>query len=148
MFRRTWFALAFSAVLAAPLVLAASKEEAAVLEAEHGWSKGVAANDYALLDKYLADDLTYTHSSGASDTKQSYIGKLKAGTMRYYSADYDGEVRVQLLGQDTALTFGKVKVVTLGPNGAQVPATLSFLHAFVKRGGHWQLVAHHSSKVN
>jgi ketosteroid isomerase-like protein len=140
--------LALAGCLAAPALLAADKEQDAVLAAEKGWSTGVSTPDYALLDKFLADDLTYTHSSGASDTKASYIDKLKTGKARYFRADYEAEPRVQILSHDTALTFGRVKVVTLGPNNTQTPATLAFLHVFVKRHGQWQLVAHQSAKVN
>jgi ketosteroid isomerase-like protein len=132
---------------AKPASPAVSKNEAAVLEAERGWSTGIAKNDFALLDKTLADDMTYTHSNGHSDTKESYIAKLRAGTMRYFEAEYDGSVRVQLLDSQTALTFGKIKVTTLGANNTQAKATLIFLHAFVKRHGRWQLVAHQSAKM-
>jgi ketosteroid isomerase-like protein len=148
MIRRSLFLLAVAACLAAPQLPAASKPEDAVLAAEKGWSTGVAKNDFDLLGKVLADDLTYTHSSGATDTKASYIDKLKTGKMRYFKADYAAEPRVQILSKDTALTFGKVNVVTLGANGAQSPATLCFLHAFLKRNGQWQMVAHQSAKVN
>jgi len=135
-------------MVTAPTLFAADKEEAAVLAAEHGWSKGVSSSDYAMLEKFLADDLTYTHSTGAVDTKASYIEKLKKGTMRYFKADYPAEPRVEMLGKDAAITIGKVDVVTLGAGGAHTAATLSFLHAFVKRHGQWQLVAHQSAKVN
>ncbi len=148
MMRHCLLTLALAGCLAAPALLAADKEHDAVLAAEKGWSTGVSHNDFALLDKVLADDLTYTHSTGGSDTKASYIDKLKTGKARYFNADYEAEPRVQILSKDTALTFGRVKVVTLGPNNTQTPATLAFLHVFVKRHGQWQLVAHQSSKVN
>ena len=148
MIRRSLLAFALAALMNAPALLAADKEEAGVLAAEKGWSKGVSGQDYAMLDKFLADDLTYTHSTGAVDTKASYIQKLKDGKMRYFSAEYPAEPRVQILGKDAAITIGKVNVVTLGAGGAQTPATLVFLHAFVKRHGQWQLVAHQSAKVN
>lgn len=147
MLRRSLLVFAFAALVAVPSVLAAGKEDAGVLAAEKGWSTGVAGPDYAMLDKFLADDLTYTHSTGASDTKASYIQKLKDGKARYFKVEYVAEPRVQILGKDSALTFGKVNVVTLGANGAQTPATLAFLHVFVKRHGQWQLVAHQSAKV-
>ncbi len=147
MLRRSLLIFSFAALIAAPCLLAADKEEAGVLAAENGWSKGVTGPDYAMLDKFLADDLTYTHSNGASDTKASYIQKMKDGKMRYFKADYVAEPRVQILGKDSALTFGKVNVVTLGANASQVPATLIFLHVFAKRHGQWQLVAHQSAKV-
>ena len=148
MIRRSLFAFALAALTTAPYLLAADKAEAGVIAAEKGWSAGVTGPDYALLEKILADDLTYTHSTGAFDTKATYIQKLNDGKARYFKAEYVAEPTVKLLGKDAAITTGKVNVVTLGANGAQNPATLSFLHAFVKRHGQWQLVAHQSAKVN
>ena len=148
MIRRSLLAFALAASVTAPALLAADKEEAGVLAAEKGWSTGVTGPDYAMLDKFLADDLTYTHSTGASDTKASYIQKLKDGKARYFKVEYVAEPSVKMLGKDAAITIGKINVVTLGPGGAQTPATLAFLHAFVKRHGQWLLVAHQSAKVN
>lgn len=147
MLRHSLLVFAFAALVNAPSLLAADKEAAGVLAAEKGWSTGVTGPDYAMLDKFLADDLTYTHSNGASDTKATYIQKMKDGKMRYFQAEYVAEPRVQILGKDSAITIGKVNVVTLGANGAQSPATLAFLHVFVKRHGQWQLVAHQSAKL-
>ncbi|MGD0578271.1 MAG: nuclear transport factor 2 family protein [Bryobacteraceae bacterium] len=148
MLRQTLLVLALAGCLALPALPAAGSEQDAVLAAEKGWSMGVSKPDMALLDKVLADDLTYTHSTGNTDTKASYIDKLKTGKARYFKAEYDSEPRVQILSKDTALTFGRIKVVTLGPNSSQAPATLAFLHVFVKRHGQWQLVAHQSAKVS
>jgi hypothetical protein len=148
MIRRSLLVFALAALVIAPSLLAADKEEAGVLAAEKGWSTGVAGPDYSMLDKFLADDLSYTHSTGATDTKASYIQKLKDGKARYFKVEYTAEPSVKMLGKDAAITIGKVNVVTLGAGGAQSPATLVFLHAFVKRHGQWQLVAHQSAKVN
>ena len=148
MLRQTLLVLALASCVAAPALPAAGNEQDAVLAAEKGWSTGISKPDFALLDKVLADDLTYTHSTGNTDTKASYIDKLKTGKARYFRAEYDSEPRVQILSADTALTFGRVKVATLGPDNSQVPATLAFLHVFVKRHGQWQLVAHQSAKMN
>ena len=148
MIRRSLLVFALAALVNAPSLLAADKEEAGVLAAEKGWSKGVTGPDYAMLDKFLADDLTYTHSTGAFDTKASYIEKLKNGKARYFKVEYPAEPTVKMLSKEAAITIGKVNVVTLGAGGAQSPATLAFLHAFVKRHGQWQLVAHQSAKAN
>ena len=148
MIRRSLLVIALAALVNAPELLAADKEEAGVMAAEKGWSTGVSGPDYAMLDKFLADDLSYTHSTGASDTKASYIQKLKDGKARYFKVEYVAEPIIKMLGKDAAITIGKVNVVTLGAGGAQNPATLAFLHAFVKRHGQWQLVGHQSAKVN
>lgn len=120
-------------------------EAKAVEAAEHAWAKGVTTNDYALLEKTLGDDLTYTHSTGAVDTKATYIGKLKSGAARYFKVDHD-QLKVQVLTKDTAITICRAQVVTLN-NGQQSPAHLTFLHVFQKRNGNWMLVAHQSAKL-
>jgi ketosteroid isomerase-like protein len=117
----------------------------AIEEAERAWAKGVTTNDFALLGRVLADDLTYTHSTGAVDTKQSYIDNLRSGKAKYVKVDHQ-ELQVRQLSADTAITICRAAVVTI-QNGQENPARLSFLHVFVKRGGRWQLVAHQSAKL-
>jgi ketosteroid isomerase-like protein len=117
----------------------------AVEEAERGWAKGVTTNDFALLGRVLADDLSYTHSNGAFDTKESYIGNLKSGKSKYLKLDHS-DIKVRLLSKDTAIVVAHAAVVSVS-NGKENPANLSLLHVYVKRGGHWQMVAHQSCKV-
>ena len=117
----------------------------AVEEAERGWAKGVTTNDFALLEKILADDLTYTHSTGAADTKQSYIGNLKSGKSKYVKVDYE-QLKVQVLTKDVAITICRAQFVTMA-DGKPNPAHLSLLHVFRKKGGQWQLVAHQSARL-
>lgn len=122
-----------------------SPDAKAVEDAERGWARGVTTNDYALLGRVLADDLSYTHSNGAFDTKESYIGNLKSGKAKYLKLDHS-EIKVQLLSKDTAIAICRASVVTMS-NGKESPANLSLLHVYVKRGGRWQMVAHQSCKV-
>ena len=132
------------ALLAAPL-FAADDAAKAVEAAERGWATGVTKNDFALLDKVLATGLTYTHSNGAVDTKDSYIGKLKAGTAKYVSVDYT-DLKAQVLSKDTAITICRAKVVTMA-DGKPNPMSMSLLHVFKKNGKQWQLVAHQSARL-
>jgi len=132
------------ALLAAPL-FAAEDASKAVEAAERGWAEGITKNDFALLDKVLANDLTYTHSNLLVDTKESYIGNLKSGKSKYTSVDYS-KLTVQVLSKDTAITICRAKVTTLA-NGKPNPMDLSFLHVFKKNGKQWQLVAHQSARL-
>jgi len=130
-------------LLAAPALWADSAKD--VEAAERAWAKGVTTNDLALLGKVMGDDLTYTHSTGATDTKASYIDKLKTGKAHYFKVEYD-QLKVEVLTADTAITIDRAQFVTL-KDGKQDPAHLSFLHVWVKRQGQWQLVAHQSAKL-
>ena len=97
-------------------------EAKAVEEAERGWATGVAKNDFALLEKVLADDLTYTHSTGAVDTKATYIGNLKSGKSRYLSVEYE-QLKVQVLSKDAAIAICRAMVTTV-QEGKPSPAHL------------------------
>jgi ketosteroid isomerase-like protein len=132
------------ALLAAPALFAQDAAKA-VEAAERGWSTGSTKNDFALLGKLLANDLTYTHSTGAVDTKESYIGNLKSGKARYVSINYD-QLKVQVLGPDIAITICRAAVTTM-KDGKPSPVKLSLLHVFRKQGAQWQLVAHQSARL-
>jgi len=132
------------ALWAAPL-FAAEDAAKAVEAAEKGWSTGITKNDFPLLEKVLANDLTYTHSNGAKDTKESYIGNLKSGKSKYVSVDYT-DLKVQLLSKDTAIAICRAKVVTMA-DGKPNPMSMSLLHVFKKNGKQWQMVAHQSARL-
>ena len=51
-------------VVAATTMLVAAGPEDGVKEAGAGWRQGAIKQDKALLEKYLADDMVYTHGGG------------------------------------------------------------------------------------
>ena len=61
------------------------------------------AADKAALDAMMADSMTYTHSNGVLDTKQSFIDSLTSGRLKYRA--------VRRLAGDVAL-YDKAAVVT------------------------------------
>ena len=40
-------------------------------------------NDFAVMEKLFGDDLTYNHSSAASDEKAKYIDAMRSGRTKY-----------------------------------------------------------------
>lgn len=126
--------------------LAAAGVEADVEKAERAWAAGIMKNDFASLEKVLADDLTYRHSNGAIDTKRSYIDNLKAGKSRYFTAELS-EVTVKVIDEKTALAFSKGLYITLSATGTKQEMTLMTLHVFRKNAQGWQMVAHQSARM-
>jgi len=120
-------------------------EARAVEEAERGWARGVTTNDFALLEKVLAPDLVYTHSTGAVDSRDSYIGNLRSGKSRYLKVEYS-QLQVRLITKDVALTHCRARIVTM-QDGKENPANLALLHVFKKNGGQWQMMAHQSARL-
>lgn len=140
MLKRTLLALC---LIAAPALFAQDAKD--VEAAERGWAKGIVANDFALLDKVLANDLMYSHSNGLVDTKASYIGNLKAGKSKYLKADYT-ELKVTLLDAKFAYVSARANVVSVN-DGKENPMDLKLLHIFRKEGNQWKMVAHQSARM-
>jgi uncharacterized protein (TIGR02246 family) len=113
--------------------------------AEQAWAKAVVENDLAALETLLADDLYYSHSNFAVDTKRSYIDALKSGKARYYAIDLDS-TEVRLVDDRTALAMSVGHYETRAADGSRQAATLKTLHVFRKNDGRWQLIAHQSAR--
>ncbi len=125
--------------------MAAEKSEDAVKAAEKAWATAAVAGDEATLNKVLADDLTYTHSTGETDTKAMFIQNDKTGVRKYHKVNYES-MDVRLYG-NSAVLRAVALVETSQKGGAVNPAHLRFIHVWVNEGGRWQLVAHQSLRL-
>ncbi len=102
------------------------------------------AGDYTTMGAMLGDDLVYTHSTGAVDTKTSYLEPLVSGRTRYVQADAsDG--RITLYGT-TAVTTGVVRVTANVGNDVR-PSHLRFTSVWTLRDGRWQMVAWQATRL-
>jgi len=129
-------------LLALSAAAVAASPEQAVLAAEKEWARAIAASDSAALEHVLADDLTYGHGSGRTDTKATYIDRIKSGAQKYVSVVYDDGTKVRLYGNTAVVNcVARISSITDGkPNSMH----LRMLHVFVKKNGIWQLAAHQS----
>src|SRR5260370_30438541 len=67
-----------------------------------------AAAIFAALEAMLHDELLYTHSSGLTDTKATWLASLRSGKTKYKSAACSDR-KVRLAG-DTALVTGRAAI--------------------------------------
>ena len=105
-------------------------------------------NDFAALERLLADDLVYTHSSGAVDTKAAYIDALRSGKTKYLRITPE-DLKVRTLG-DLVLIHGRgqfvLEALVNGQKGEN-PLHLSFLDVWQKKNGKWQMIAWQSTRI-
>jgi ketosteroid isomerase-like protein len=130
---------------AAMAALAAGSPSDAVKAAEKAWAVATVAGDEAALDKLLAGDLTYTHSTGDTDSKKVFVANLKSGALRYHKIDHES-MDVRVYGNTAVLTTS-ARIATSRKGGPQNPAHLRFLHVWVLQKGAWQLAAHQSLRL-
>ena len=96
------------------------------------------ARDFGALEKLVHEDLLYTHSSGVTDTKASWLESMKAGKTRYKSAACS-ERQVRFFGE-VALVRGKA-AIEAEINGQPRSLRLFFLNAWTRTPQGWKFAA-------
>ena len=124
--------------------LAAQNVEAEIRRLEDERGQAMLRRDAAALDRILADDLTYTHSSGRVDTKPDFIRSYTATDQRYVAFDRDN-VRVRVYG-DAAVVTGTAKV-HVKSDTRDAKFEIRFVDVYVRRNGRWQMVAWQSTRI-
>ncbi len=130
-------------LLACALVMAAYAADPAdgVREAAHGWTDAAVRQDKAALDRWLANDLTYSHANGKVQNKAEYIAAVTSGPPHYESFGFH-DIDIRLYGKTAVLTaFVDVKMVKTDAFRVRT------LQVYVERDGHWQMAAHQSARL-
>ena len=129
-------------VMAAMTLAVAAGPEDGIKEAGAGWRQGAIKQDKALLEKYLADDLVYTHGGGQKQTKAEYIASVLSGPS-HYLAMVPSDTRIRVYGK-TAVLWGLVDVT---PGKGETYRTRT-LEVYTQNGsGLWQMTQKESVRV-
>ena len=134
--------LASMAVLVMTVAASAATPEEGVKEAGAGWRQGAIQQDRALLEKYLAEDLVYTHGGGQAETKAQYIANVLKGPS-HYKAMVPSDTRVRIYGK-LAVLWGLVDVT---PGKGETYRTRTLEVYSQHANGTWQMVQKESVRV-
>jgi ketosteroid isomerase-like protein len=134
--------LALLMVVASTTMLVAATPEDAIKEAGAGWRQGAIKQDKALLEKYLADDLIYTHGGGQKQTKAEYIASVLSGPS-HYKAMEPSDTRIRVYGK-MAVLWGLVDVT---PGKGETYRTRTLEVYTQNANGQWQMVQKESVRV-
>jgi ketosteroid isomerase-like protein len=127
-------------VLSAVGFAQAGKPEQQVLQAEKDRFAAMIKGDRAALEKLLADDLTYTHSSALFESKEQFIKSVTSGNIDYVSivpSEADWKVRVN---GSTAIVNG-IAAVNVIDTGKDRKIRIRYTTIHTNRGGAWLLQA-------
>jgi ketosteroid isomerase-like protein len=98
--------------------------------------------DMGALEQLCHEQLLYTHSSGVTDTKASWLETMKSGKTKYKTVNFT-ERKVRILG-DAALVTGRA-VIEAEINGQPRTLKLSFLNVWTKTPQGWKFTAWQST---
>jgi hypothetical protein len=100
--------------------------------------------DIAVLREVLDDLLVYAHSNSATDDKESYLAKVRAGYFRYQSISIEEQSTLVL--SDIALLRGRMRAGGF-LNGSSLTLDNRFLAVVRNSGGQWRLLSYQPTPV-
>jgi len=129
-----WACLAFAGSPSADV-------KASVLAAEQRWVDAVIHGDGAALEKLMASDILYTHSSAMTQTRAEFIKAATSGSTKYTGIDFS-DVVVRQFGRTVVVTHkGVFKTVQTGESH------LFVTEVWAEQNGGWQMVSRQATKL-
>lgn len=113
-----------------------------ILDLETTRIAAMVRKDLTALAPILADDLSYSHSSGRTDTKASFLELVRSG--HYLSVEFPERDVIPCGG--TAIVRGRAQM-HVSHGGEELRYPIRFLDVYALRDGAWQLVAWQATKI-
>ena len=103
------------------------------------------ANDFAAMEKMFGTDLTYNHSSAATDDKKAYIEGMRSGRVKYRKMTPNSDMKTRTYGCLAIITGTAVYEVTASGQDRTVP--LRFTAIWAKRPSGLEFVSWQSTGI-
>ena len=139
--------LLLSALLLVPLAALHAADDAplAVQSADDARIAAMSSPERGKLAAIFSDDLRYAHSTGAVDTKTSFIDTLTSGKTKYLRFQYI-ERDFSFPSPTIALMTGRVRIRAATAEG-EIENSISFLAVWRLEEGRWRFLAWQSCKL-
>ena len=118
----------------------------AVQKLERSWLDAYEQHDEKAMTAIVADDFTITFPDGSMQTKSQIIASLKGagGGQRPSPKFHTEDVKARVYG-DTVILTGRVVTEYQRDGQTMSKEQQRYTDTYVKRNGHWQVVASHLS---
>ena len=102
-------------------------------------------NDFAAMEKMFGSDLTYNHSTAATDNKATYIDSMRSGRVKYREMKPNSDTKTRTFGCTAIINGTAVYEVTVSAENRTVP--LRYTVVWVKRPGGLEFVSWQSTGI-
>jgi hypothetical protein len=116
-----------------------------VLQLERQRADAMVREDIDALASLLAEDLSYTHSDGRRDTKESLLNLVAGPTLRYLGVDYSNQEAIDC--GDAVVVRGTARIRLQRESGERPDFHVLFLDVWVRRDGRWQTVGWQATRI-
>ena len=121
-------------------------DKAAIRDLEEKRYHSLLAQDYDTFEDLCHTLLVYGHGDGNSDSRQSYVDKLRTGALRFASVEHSVET-VTVVG-DTALLRGVMNAEIVINDHISKTLHNNALIVWTREAGSWKLLAHQPTPLN
>jgi ketosteroid isomerase-like protein len=127
-----------------PFAQAAKTPEQQVLQADTDRFAAMVKGDLGALDKLLAIELTYIHSSARLEDKHAFMYGIKSGGTKYLKI-IPTERQVHVMGNVAVVTG--VAALHVVDRGQDLDITIRYTNVHVLRDGRWQMVSWQATRL-
>jgi ketosteroid isomerase-like protein len=115
--------------------------EKAVSAAETQWRQAVLEGNRSVLASLMAEDITYTHSSALTQTKEQFMESVVSGSTKYQGIEFK-TTQMRQYG-DTIIVIHDAIITTVQTGVAHLYLT----HVWSRQNGRWQMVSRQATKI-
>jgi ketosteroid isomerase-like protein len=123
-----------------------SGKNMSVKDMENAWEAAVPKHDFATVEGFVAADFTGISSKGKFVNRSQMLAEYKGDKDTYKSAKNE-KLNVKMYGPNVSVVTGRAREVGTGKDGKAFDRTFLFTDTWMLRGGQWQCVASHISKI-
>jgi ketosteroid isomerase-like protein len=145
--KRVLLAVGLVSLVFAIAILAQQKSESMeqeLLKLEQQWGDALVKPDLAFLDRILAEDYLFTSPLGEVLTKAQMLAGLKSGK-DIVSSVMNHEMKVRVYGDAAVVNGHSTYEETV--QGKDISGEYRWTDTWIRKGGRWQCVADHASRV-
>jgi ketosteroid isomerase-like protein len=117
-----------------------------VKDMENAWEAAVGKHDAASVEGFIAADFVGVSSKNKFTDRSDVIGEFKKDKDTYKSAKNE-KLNVKMFGPNVTVVTGRAREIGTGKDGQAFDRTFLFTDTWMMRGGKWQCVASHISKI-
>jgi ketosteroid isomerase-like protein len=136
-------ALALGLLTALPAF--AGADEDAIAKNLEAFRAAQAVNKGDGIASLCADDLSYSHSSGAIDTKESLMAGMTKANYKWTTLEYKNPT-IKVVGPAAIVRFNFVGEQEFA-DGKKTPQNLAILMNWQKQGNDWKLLSRAATKL-
>jgi hypothetical protein len=118
-----------------------------ILGLERKRVEAMIAEDIPALSALLADDLTYTHSGGRIDSKESFLALIAAPASHYLGVDYSDDTETIVCGESVIVRGVAALRLSREGESEETRYSVIFVDVWMNRGDGWQMVAWQATRL-